>query len=87
MSKNTAAWEGCSVLHHPFPTPGQDPFCSPKPPTSLGIRKVTAEPAKLFQTCAKLCCSHTCVCTEQCADTRQVWLDWTRFTTRQEGTG
>lgn len=38
MSKNTSAWQGCSVLHHPFPTRGQDPFCSPKPPTSLGIR-------------------------------------------------
>lgn len=60
MSKNTAAWQGCSVLHHPFPTQGQDPFCSPKPPTSLGISKVTAEPTKLFQTYAKLYCSHTC---------------------------
>lgn len=87
MSKNTAAWQGCSVLHHPFPTQGQDPFCSPKPPTSLGISKVTAEPTKLFQTYATLYCSHTCTRAEQRADTRQVWLDRTHFTTRQVGTG
>lgn len=53
MSKNTAAWQGFYMLHHPFPTRGQDPFCSPKPSTSLGISKVTAEPTKLFPNLCK----------------------------------
>lgn len=75
------------MLHHPFLTRGQGPPCSPKPPISLGIGKVTAEPAKLFQTGTKLCCRHTCVSTERCVDTGQVWWDWTGFVTGQVGTG
>lgn len=70
-----------------FLTGGQGPFCSSKPPTSLGIAKVAAEPAKLFQTSTKLFCRHTSVSTERHTDTRQVPWDWAQFVTRQIGPG
>lgn len=87
MSKNTAAWQGYSVLHHPFPTRGQDPFCSPKPPTSLGISKVTAEPTKCFPNlCKTVQQSHLCLSRAVCWHQAGI-LGWTHFTTRQVGAG
>lgn len=33
-SKNTAAWQGCRVLHHPFSHSRAGSSCPPKPPSS-----------------------------------------------------